>query len=83
MYSNYRGFLCEIALFSIKLIRKGIGEIAYGTLNKTKWAAMCKIIGEEMLWIRMEPSYKELEYSLKIDGYWKFQRYQYAVQVMG
>ena len=44
---------------------------------------MCKINGEEMWWIRIEPSYTELEYSLKIDGYWKFQRYQYAVQVMG
>ena len=49
----------------------------------TKWAAMCKITGEEMWWIRMDPSYTELGYSLKIDGYWKFQRYQYAVQVMG
>ena len=58
-------------------------KITYRTLNKTKWAAMCKIIGEEMWWIRMEPSYMELEYCLKIDGYWKFQRYQYADQVMG
>ena len=52
-------------------------------LNKIKWAAMCKKIGEKMWWIGMEPSYMELEYSLKIDRYWKFQRYQYAVQVMG
>ena len=33
---------------------------------------MCKIKGEEMRWIRMEPSYTELDYSFKIDGYWKF-----------
>ena len=65
------------------MIPKGLGEIAYRTLNMTKWAAMCKITGEEMWWIRMDPSYTELGYSLKIDGYWKFQRYQYAVQVMG
>ena len=33
---------------------------------------MCKIKGEEMRWIRMEPSYTELDYSFTIDGYWKF-----------
>ena len=44
---------------------------------------MCKIKGEEIGWIRMAPSYTELDYTFKIDGYWKFQRYQYAVQLMG
>ena len=34
----------------------GLGEIAYRTLNMTKWAAMCKITGEEMWWIRMDLS---------------------------
>ena len=42
-----------------------VTEIAYKTLNKTKWAAMCKIIGEKMRWILMEPSYIEIEYSGK------------------
>ena len=35
-------------LFSIKLVSKGLGEIVYRTLNKTKWAGMCNIRNDEM-----------------------------------
>ena len=58
---------------NVKLKKLGIG---IKLLHKTKCAAMCKIKVEEMSRIRMEPSHSEL------DGYWKFQRYQYAVQLM-
>ena len=47
-----------------------------------KSVGMCKIKGEEIWWIRIAPSYTKLNYSFKIDGYWKFQSYQYAVQLM-
>ena len=58
------------ALFSIQLVSKGLGEIAYRKFNKTKWEGMCNIKSEEMSWIRMKPSYLELEYNFKTDGYW-------------
>ena len=41
-YSNKGDFHMN-ALFSIKLVSKGLGKIAYRKFNKTKWEGMCNI----------------------------------------
>ena len=72
------GFNFLVNFFFVRLNFKGISFVKFKPRrNRLRHVeqyemGMCKIKGEEMRWIRMEPSYTELDYSFKIDGYWKF-----------
>lgn len=48
------------------LVPKDIGETCFNQLNRTKWADVSKIRSEENAWVKMEPSYLEVNFTFRM-----------------